>query len=222
MVQVAFPERHEETDAFDPRDIQRQGLDLLVVEQVHILFSDLREIIHSLDLHGLRLYPVSVLPVGAFCRYFADIDFRVKVRGKRISVIPGIAVQDINIVYFVKIMFQCIGGKHTCHSRIKAASQKCGQPGRIILLPVRPLPFILKLRRVLRFIIRCVNIVDACCQARVHDRKVLIRQRQIEHHFRLFLFDQSCQRLHIIRVHLRGRDLCLCSPFQLLLKRIAL
>ena len=41
-----------------------EGLDLLVVEQVHILVADLIEVVLALDAHRRNLNPVAVLPVA--------------------------------------------------------------------------------------------------------------------------------------------------------------
>ena len=42
-----------------------KGLDLLVVQQVHILVAHLIEVVLPLDAHGRDLHPVAVLPVAA-------------------------------------------------------------------------------------------------------------------------------------------------------------
>ena len=68
MCQIALTEGHEETDALDSRHILCQRLDLLMMKQIHILLTNLWEIIYTLDLHRLCLYPVTILPVGAICR----------------------------------------------------------------------------------------------------------------------------------------------------------
>ena len=92
MGQIALAEGHKEADPLYPRDILGQRLDLLMMEKIHILFAHLREIILSLDLHRLCLYPMAVLPVGAIGGYLSEIDLRVKVCGKGIAVIAAVAV----------------------------------------------------------------------------------------------------------------------------------
>ena len=104
MCQVALSEGHEKADALDSRNVQGKALDLLMVKQVHILLSHTVEIVDALDLHGLCLYPVAVLPVGAFGGNLADIDLRVKIRCKRIAMVAAVAVQYVNVVDLVKLM----------------------------------------------------------------------------------------------------------------------
>ena len=50
VVEVALTERHEETDTLDLRQIFAEGFDLLVVQQVHILLTDLIEVYARLML----------------------------------------------------------------------------------------------------------------------------------------------------------------------------
>ena len=92
MGQVALAEGHEEADALYARNILCERLDLLMVQKIHILLADLREVVLALDLHRLCLYPVAVLPVGAVCRYLAEVDLRVEVCSERITVVAAVAV----------------------------------------------------------------------------------------------------------------------------------
>ena len=57
--------------------------------------------------------------------------------------IARIAIQNINIVDFIKLMFQRIGTKYTRYTRIKAAAKKRGNPRLFKTFTVSPLPFIL-------------------------------------------------------------------------------
>ena len=66
MVKVALTEGHEEADTLDFRQVFAEGLDLLVVQQVHILLADLIEVVRALDAHRRDLDPVAVLPYS--CR----------------------------------------------------------------------------------------------------------------------------------------------------------
>ena len=92
MGQVALAEGHEEADALYARNILCERLDLLMVQKIHILFADLREVVLALDLHRLCLYPVAVLPVGAVCRYLAEVDLRVEVCSERVAMVAAVAV----------------------------------------------------------------------------------------------------------------------------------
>ena len=100
--------RQEETYSLDSPDIECKAFKFFVVEQVHILFADFIEIIYSLDFHRFGFNPFSVLNVTALCRNFSDIDFRVEVCRKRITMVTAVAVKNVNIVNFIKVMFLCI------------------------------------------------------------------------------------------------------------------
>ena len=222
MGKITLSECHEETDPFYPRDIERQRLNLLMVEQVHVFFSDLREIIDPLDLHGLCFHPVSVFPVGSFGGDFPDIDLRVEICRKRIAVVSCIAVQDIDIIYLIKVVLQGISRKHARNSRIEAASQQRRKTGFFIFFSVGPLPFVLKLGRILRLIISRIYIMYSCLQTGIHNCQILIGQRQIQDYLRLLLSDQCCQFVYMICIYLRGGDLRLCRILQFLFQRVAL
>ena len=179
MCEIAFSEGHKEADSFDSRNVKSQRLNFLVMKKVHVFFADLREVVNSLDLHWLCFYPVAVLPVGALCGNLTDVDLRVKVCGKRISMVACIAVQNVNVIDLIKIMFQSIGRKYTCYARIKAASQKSCDSCFFITLFVSPLPFVFKFGCILRLIVCSVHIVNSCFQAGIHNMKILIRKRKI-------------------------------------------
>ena len=104
VIQIALSESHEETNTFYTRDCFCKRLNLLMVEQIHILVSNLVKVIFSLDIHRRDFYPVSVFPITSRCTYFTKIDLRVKVCCKCISMITAVAVQDIDGINLIKFM----------------------------------------------------------------------------------------------------------------------
>ena len=72
------------------------------------------------DRHWRNFYPVAVFPVRAGSGYLAEVDFRIEVGCKRISMIAAVAVQNINRVNFIEIVFLCIGCKNAGDTRVKA------------------------------------------------------------------------------------------------------
>ena len=105
MGQITLTKGHKESDAFDAGDIQCKAFDFFVVQQVHILFADTLKGVLAFDFHWLGFDPMTVFPVGAVGRNFADVDFRVKVGGKGIAVVAAVAVQDVDVVDFIKLVF---------------------------------------------------------------------------------------------------------------------
>ena len=104
VIQIALSKSHEETNTFYTWDCFCKRLNLFMVEQIHILVSNLVKVIFSLDIHRRDFYPVSVFPVASRCTYFTKIDLRVKVCRKCVSMITAVAVQDINCINLVKFM----------------------------------------------------------------------------------------------------------------------
>ena len=88
---------------------------------------------------------MAVLPIRARCRYLSQIDFRVKIRGKRIAVIAAVAVQNINRINSIKKMFFGISTIGLGHARVKAAAEQCGQSGLFKPFLISPLPGIVKI-----------------------------------------------------------------------------
>lgn len=64
---------------------------------------------------------------------------------------------------------------------------------------------------VLRLVVGCVLIVASACQASVHDGKVLVGQREVEHEVRLKLVEELLQLLHVVGVDFSGLDVHLIA-----------
>ena len=58
---------------------------------------------------------------------------------------------------------------------------------------ISPLPLVLKLCSIFRFVIRSVHIVRLGCKAGIHNGQILVGKCHVDHNIRLFLFDQSNQ-----------------------------
>ena len=193
-----------------------------MVQQVHVLFADAFKVIFALDFHGLGLYPVAVLPVGAVGGNLANVDLRVKVGGERVAVVAAVAVEDVDVVDLVKLVFQSIGGKDAGDARVKAAAQQADDAGLFKALAVGPLPAVLEFCGILRLIVGGVHIVGLGGKAGVHDGQVLIRQGEVEHQVRLDLVDEVHKLVDVVGVHPGGGDFGLGGALELLLQSVAL
>lgn len=78
MRQIALAERHKEADALHLGEAGRKRFDLLVMQQVHILFAHALKVVFALDGHRFGFHPTAVLPVGAVRGHLAQVDFGVK------------------------------------------------------------------------------------------------------------------------------------------------
>ena len=65
MVQVALAKGHKKADALDVWQVLAQRFNFLVVQQVHILLTDLVKVIFPLDAHGRDLDPLAVFHIAA-------------------------------------------------------------------------------------------------------------------------------------------------------------
>ena len=210
------------------------------MKKIHILLSYLREIVDRFKFHRLCFYPVSVFPVGTICGNLSKIDLRVKVCGKRISMITAVTVQNINGMDFIKIMLQGIGTEYTGNTRIKTGSQKSSQSCFLKFLIISPLPGIIEICSkaffftslfidctpcgifcILCFIIGSINIIRTGFQTCIHDGKILIWKCHIQDSIRLIGSDQFCDLCCIIRIYLCCLNFCLRCTFNLLFECIA-
>ena len=111
-----------------------------MVKQIALLGPHIRVRQRLVELQGFRLHPLSVFPVESLLRNFADIDFWIEVGGKSLVMVAGIAVNDIEIVDFVKMMFGCVCRVYTGYSRVESAAEDGSQSCLFKTLPVGPLP----------------------------------------------------------------------------------
>ncbi len=239
--QIALAEGHEEPDAPDAGDILCQRLDLLVVQQIHILLSHLIEVILPLDAHSGYLHPVTILPKAAGSGDLPQVDLRVKIGGKGVAVVAAIAVQNVDGVELVKFVLCGIGTVCLCHAGVKAAAQQGGEPGLFKLLPVCPLPAVieiggetlllaalfidetpLRVVGILRLIVGGIHIVDATGQAGIHNGKILVGKGNVHHQVRLIAANQVNDLLYIVGVHLGSGNFGSSLPRQLCGKAVAL
>ena len=140
MIQIALTECHKEANALDARNGLCQRLNFFVMQQIHVLVTDLIEGVFPLDAHCRNLNPVAVLPVAARCADFAQIDFRIEVGCKSVAVIAAVTVENINGVNLVKFVLCSVCAIRLRHARIKAAAKKCSQTCLFKTLLICPLP----------------------------------------------------------------------------------
>ena len=243
--QVALPEGHEEADALDALQVAAQGLELLVVEEVHVLLADLVEDVLALDRHRRGLDPPALVerllvfdldavfvdpfpvprldrqsfgvggspfpvfrdPIGPLRGDLADVDLGVEVGGEGIPVVAAVAVEDVERADLVEVVLLRVSGEHLGDAGVEAAAENRREAGLLEPLAVRPLPGILEVRLVRRLVVRRVQIAHARREARVHDREVLVGQRDVHDEVGLEILDHRRRRRDVHRVELRGRDL---------------
>ena len=239
--QIALPKGHEEPDTLDIRDILGKGLDLLVVQQVHILVADACEIVLTLDLHGLGLDPVAVLPVGAVGGDFTEVDLRVEVGCERIAVVAAVAVEDVDIVDLVKVVLEGIRREHARYARIEAGAKECSEPCSLEFLLICPLPGIIKVRcealflaallvdgtplriiGIFCFIVCSVHVICTAGKAGIHDGQILVGESDIEDGVGLVLVHECGERLEAVCIDRSGGDDRLGGWAELVSERIAL
>ena len=122
MIEITLSKGHKETDPLRFRDGLGQTFDFFMVQEVHILFPDLIEMVFPFNTHGRYFNPVSVFPVTAGSRYFAEVYFRVEISREGIAVVTAVAVENINRIDMIEFMFFGIGTICLGYARVKAAA----------------------------------------------------------------------------------------------------
>ena len=146
-------------------------------------------------------YPFAVFIITAILSNFANIDFRIEIGSECLVVITGITVNDIQILYFIKVVFCRIGCINTTYPRIETATENSCQSGFLKTFVISPLPTVFKMSLVFRLIIGCVQIVYSGFKAGLHDGEILIGEGNIDYHFRFEVIEQSYQFIYVICVY---------------------
>ena len=108
-------------------------------------------------------------------------------------------------------MFLGVSAKNPCNPRVKAASQKGGNPRFLKTLSIIPLPFILKFCRIQRLIIRRIHIISFCLQTSVHNSQILVRQSDINNNIRFKSVNKLNKFLCVISVNPRRMNFSFSS-----------
>ena len=109
MREVFLPEGHPETGPFKGWKIDDKRLQFLVVNQVRLLFANSWIGQWLVYFMWFSPDPFSIFPVFPLLGNFPDVYLRIEVGGKRLSVVSGIAVYDIQVLNLIKMMFRSIG-----------------------------------------------------------------------------------------------------------------
>ena len=132
--------------------------------------------------------------------HFANVDLGVEIGGKCLPMVAAIAIQNIQPANGAQLVLLQPHGKNGCHAGVKTTAQQRHQPGRLETILIGPLPVILELGHILGLVIGRIHIVGTRRQAGIHDRQILIGQRQVHHQPGPGRLDQGGQRRHILSV----------------------
>ncbi len=83
-----------------------------MIKEVGLALSDVGIVERTMHGEILRLHPFAVFPVFPFLGNLADVDFRVEICGKSLSVVSGVAVNDVEIAHFGEMMLGGVGDEN--------------------------------------------------------------------------------------------------------------
>ena len=180
MSQILLGECHPESHTLDGGDVFYQRLHLFMVHQVHLSGTDPGEVKRLVKRQRFGLDPLTVLVIFSPGGYLSNVDFRVKIGGKRMTVFSGVAVHNIHKKDFIKMAFLRMGAKDICNPRVKSAAEQRHDPFFFKPVLIIPLPLIAEFCLVPRFVICGIKIIHTCFQAGIHNGKILIGQCNID------------------------------------------
>ena len=120
--------------------------------------------------------------------------------------IAAVAIQNVELADRLQLVLLQPHGKHAGDAGVKARTQQRHQALFLEPVVIGPLPAVFELRLVLGFIVRGIEVIDARRQTGIHDRQILIRQRQIDDQLGRNLFDQASERRNFLGVDFIGLD----------------
>ena len=177
-----------------------------MIEQVGLTLTDVRVFHRAMNGHGIDFHPLAIFPILAALGDFADVDLRIEVGGKCLAMITGVAIDDVQIMDFIEIVFGGVCGVDACHTGVETATEQGHDASFFETILIGPLPAVLEFGFVARLVVGGVHIVGFSGQTGVHQRKVLIRERHIDQQVRFVAVEQLDGFLHIVGIHLGGLD----------------
>ena len=141
-----------------------------MIQKIRITRTDVRISQVFVEFQRLGSNPLSVFVITSVLCDFADVDFRIEVGSESLVVISGIAVYDVQVVDFIKMMFCCVCGIYSTYSRVESATQNGSQSGIFNAFLLCPLPAVFKVCLVFRLVVCCIQVVHSRLKTRFHNR----------------------------------------------------
>ncbi len=144
--------------------------------------------------------PLAIFPVPAGRGHFPNIDFRIKIGRKGLTVAAGIGIDNVDFFNHIQIFLRRQGRIDVGHARVKTAAQKGHQTPIPETFMVGPLPAVFESGGIQGFIVGGIEIINPGGQTGVHDGQILIWQGDVDHQLRLFAPQQLGQCRHVIGI----------------------
>ena len=138
--EVFLAKCHPEAGALDGGIVLYKTFNLLVVQQVALLGTDVGVGERLVNFERFSFNPTSVFTVKTFLSDFANVDFGIEVCGKSLVVVAGISVHNVEILNFVKVVLGSVGSVDACYARVETTAQYGCQSGLFKAVFIGPLP----------------------------------------------------------------------------------
>ena len=118
----------------------------------------------------------------------------------------GVAVNDVDLADLRHVVLLQVGAEDAGDARIEARAEQGRQTRLLEGLLIRPLPPVLELCGLFRFVVRGVEVIHAGCETGVHDVQILIGQGHVDHKVGAMLLEQGYCLRHVVGIDPGGRD----------------
>ena len=118
--------------------------------------------------------------------------------------VAGVCVENIHGFDFVEKVFLRVGAINVGDARVESGAEQGGEPGFFKAFAISPLPRVFEFCVIRRFVVCGVHVVHAGVEASVHQRQILIRERDVDEHLRFEFAEQRDDFLHVVGIDLRG------------------
>ena len=117
--------------------------------------------------------------------------------------VARVRIENIDGFDFVEKVLLRVGAVNVRHARVETGAEQGAQARFFEAFPISPLPGVFKLRVIRRFVVRRIDVVNAGVQTRVHQRQILIRERNVDQNLRLKFFQKRDHFLYVVRIDFR-------------------
>ena len=204
--EVFLTESHPKTRTLDGGIILYETFDFFMVKEVRLTRTDVGVSKRLVNFEGFGFHPLTIFPIKTLLRDFANVNFGIEVRSKRLTMVTRVTVNDIEVMDFVEVVLRSVSGVNRSHTGVETTTKNCGKSGLLKAFFVCPLPRILEVCFILGFVVCRVEIRTTELQTSLHNREVLIGECEVHYEVGLKLVKECHQFGYVVGIYLSSLD----------------
>ena len=156
--EVFLTEGHPEASTLNGGVVFNKALNFFVVKQVALLRTNIGVSKRLVNFERFSFNPTTIFPIKTFLCNLADVNFGVEVCSKSLVVVTSVAVNNVEVLNFVKVVFSSISREDACYTWVETATQDSSKSSLFKAILICPLPRVFKVRFVLGFVVSGVKV----------------------------------------------------------------